>query len=202
MLSAKTQSEVYVYGLIHGLVKASEVIGWSDQLLAESTNPEEWLLELCTGERKSEKELISLLHSVPGVCDARAANTAIIDLRSKDSRPFGLFPPEVIPTSFSYPAKFVEFAKGGGFLCNPSVEFVDAHWDYARSLLQHVKDVNGSYVLFAKVDDRFCCFDSSSNNQVVIVDIVERSSTPLTDFDTWLRGYDEEAKSEWWYVGA
>lgn len=196
VLDHKTQSEVFAYGLVHGLVPIADVVSWADCLLTETANPEEWLLDLSTFTGGSEKELLSLLHCVPGSCDVQAANQGMLELLSKARcRPFGLFHRDVLPSEFAYPVRFVSLAQSGKYLYNPAIEFLDANAEYALDILRYVGDVSSAYVPFAKGDDEFYCFDANSPDRIVIVDIVDHSSTNLSDFESWLQEYENEAHS-------
>ncbi|MFC3146240.1 hypothetical protein [Piscinibacterium candidicorallinum] len=99
------------------------------------------------------------------------------------------------PPGFAYPDRFVSLAQSGKYLYNPAVEFLDADTEYAHRLLQFVTDVNPACIPFAKVDDRFFCFDANLNGRIVVVDIVDRSTDNLSDFEPWFLEYEKEAHS-------
>jgi hypothetical protein len=193
MRDPKTQAEIFVYGLIHHLASSTEVIEWADQLLLDTESPDGWLLNLSSAIGANPKQVIELLHQVPGHQDEKGVGLGIAELRSRLSQPFGLFLPGFIPPSFKYPEAFQKIARSGGYLYNPEIEFINANSSYANELLGHVRAVKTSYIPFAKVDDRFYCFDAEQQDRIVIVDIVEGISSAAGEFGSWWKDYESKA---------
>ncbi|WP_157956583.1 hypothetical protein [Dyella sp. C11] len=200
MSDQKSQAEVFVYGLVHGLVTPDEVGRWAEGLLSATPAPESWIIELCTGEERSPKELIATLHTVPGASNPADVNAGVNNLLTRKNKPFELFAPELLPPSFVSPLRLVQYARTGHFPYDPSVWFIDAASSHARSLLRHVRDVNPLYVPFAKVGDRFLSFDSSAKNGVVVVDIVERIVAQLESAASWFDSYEQRANEIVWHL--
>lgn len=201
MSDAKTRAEVFVYGLINGLVEPIEVTQWAETLLAAMPEPESWILDVCTGELPDPKDLVSILHTVPGSCNSEDVNHGIAELLSRKNKPFDLFAPDLLPPSFTYPRQLVEYARLGKYPYNPAVWFIDASFSHARSLLGHVKDINPAYMPFAQIDDRFPCLNSNNDNEVVVVDIVERTVSPIGSVESWFNSYQAQADGYAWYAG-
>lgn len=191
--STKTQAEIFVEALILGLVNPSEVVEWIDGLITDSDSPDDWLLDLSMATDAEPKRLIELLHLVPGQPEPSEVRRGIVELRSRFSRPFGIYDTESYPPTFAYPEAFRKIAKEGRYLYNPAIEFIDANASYAQSLLGHVRAIDPSYIPFAKGDDRFYCFNVKKPGEVVIADIVEKTAVVVGDFATWWRNYQSEA---------
>ena len=193
MRTPKTQADIFVEALIQGLVNPSEIIEWIDKLLLDSDSPETWLLDLSMATKAEPKRLIELLHQVRGQREPSEVRRGIVELRSRLSKPFGIFDSGSLPPTFAYPDAFQEMAKNGRYLYNSAIEFIDTNVSYAQSLLGHVRAIDSSYVPFAKVDDRFYCFNAKKPGEIVIADIVEATAIVAGDFSSWLRNYESEA---------
>lgn len=200
MSDEKSQSEVFVYGLVHGLVTTDEVGRWAEGLLSATPAPASWVIDLCSGETQSPKQLIATLHTVPGAYSPEEVNVGVANLLARKNKPFALYAPDLLPPSFVYPRKLVEYARTGSFPYDPAVWFIDASTSHARSLIGHVRDVGSFYVPFAQVDDRFPSFDSNSGNDVVIVDIVDRVVAPVGSAASWFDLYERRSKEIVWHL--
>jgi hypothetical protein len=200
MSDEKNQAEVFVYGLIHGLVTTDEVVRWAASLLSATPAPASWNIDLCSGEAQTPKELIATLHTVPGAYSPGEVNAGVANLLTRKNKPFRLFAPDLLPISFVYPKKLVEYAQNGNYPYDPAVWFIDASTSHAESLLGLVRDVGQFYVPFAQVDDRFPSFDSNHDNAVVIVDIVDRVVAQAGSAASWFETYERRSKEIVWHL--
>jgi len=194
----KSKANALSYGLINGLVSIPEVVAWADGLLAESDSPEEWLINLSLCGSCDPKDVISLLHQVPGQSSESEASSIVVDYLARQNKPFALFDSTVLPVDFRYPDKLVSFSETGQYPYMATAAFLDADWKNASDLIDYVQAVNPAFVPFAQEDDRFTCFLSPASDQVFIVDIVEHASARLGTFDSWLERVVKESQV---YVG-
>lgn len=194
----KSKANAFSYGLINGLVSIPEVVAWADGLIEESDFPEEWLINLSLCGSYDPKDVISLLHQVPGQSSESEASSIVVDYLARQNKPFALFDSTLLPTDFRYPEKLVRFSETGQYPYMATAAFLNADWKDASELIDYVQAVNPAFVPFAKEDDRFTCFLSPAADDVFIVDIVECISARLGSFDSWL---ERVVKDSQVYVG-
>lgn len=194
MMLAKSKADALAYGLINGLVPISEVVEWADDLLGTTEAPQEWLIDLSLCGGSDPKDVLSLLHRVPGPSLESETVSTVIEYLARRNRPFALFDRELLPSHFSYPDQLIKFSETGRYPYLPTVEFLDADWDFSSDIIEYVQAVDPAFVPFAKEDDRFTCFLSSEKDAVFIVDIVERTSARLGTFGSWLERAAKEAR--------
>ena len=191
---ARSKADALAYGLVNGLVSTSEVVEWADELLGESAAPQEWLIELSLCEGSDPKDVLALLHQVPGPRSESEAASIAFEYLARRNKPFALFDRSLLPSNFSYPDQLVTFSETGRYPYFPTVEFLDADWKSSSDIIKYVQAVNTAFVPFAKEDDRFTCFLSSEMDAVFIVDIVERTSARLGTFCSWLERVEKEGR--------
>ena len=194
-MSAKPQADAFSYGLVKGLVTVAEIVAWADGVIAETDAPEDWQIDLSLSGKKSPKEVLALLHRVPGSSCQAVSDAIALDYLARLNRPFALYGRALLPDGFTYPERLVAFSKTGQYPYLPTVWFIDANSSGAERIVEHVQLVDRAFVPFAQEDDRFTCFLSSASNAVHIVDIVERTSANFGTFDSWLDGAVAEARS-------
>ena len=194
----KSKANALSYGLINGLVSVPEVVAWADGLIEESDSPDEWLINISLCGSSNPKDVISLLHQVPGQSSESEASSIVVDYLARQNKPFALFDSTLLPIDFRYPDRLVGFSKTGQYPYMATAFFLNADWKDASELIDYVQAVNPAFVPFAKEDDRFICFLSPASDDVSIVDIIELTSARLGTFDSWL---ERVVKDSQVYVG-
>lgn len=192
MNATKSQAEAFATGLIEGVVSVSEVVAWADGLIQQVEIPEDWLIALASASHSSPKQVIALLHDVPGDLDHTEANELARALLARKNRPFALFDPTLLPNGFRYPRKLVRFATSGEYPWLPTVWFLDARSSYSEEVLRQVQRVRTDLVPFAHSEDRFPSLSGTEADCVYIVDIVDKTVGRVGSFDEWLALVDAD----------
>jgi hypothetical protein len=76
-MNYRTKAEYYIQGITKGFVEASEVIAWSDEIVATAPTTENWMIEISSCGPDDRMVVLSHLNTVKGEADA-AELTALL----------------------------------------------------------------------------------------------------------------------------
>jgi hypothetical protein len=69
-MNYRTKAEYYIKGITQGFVEASEVIAWSDEIVATAPTTENWMIEISSCGPDDRMVVLSHLNTVKGEVDA------------------------------------------------------------------------------------------------------------------------------------
>jgi hypothetical protein len=68
-MNYRTKAEYFIQGITQGFVEASEVIAWSDEVVAVAPKTEDWMIEISSCGPNDRMAILSHLNTVKGVVD-------------------------------------------------------------------------------------------------------------------------------------
>jgi hypothetical protein len=68
----RTKAEFFIQGITKGFVEASEVIAWSDEVIAVAPKTEDWMVEISSCGPGDRMAVLSQLNTVKGDVDQTA----------------------------------------------------------------------------------------------------------------------------------
>jgi hypothetical protein len=68
-MNYRTKAEYFIQGITKGFVEASEVIAWSDEVIAVAPKTEDWMIEISTCGPNDRMVILSHLNTVKGDVD-------------------------------------------------------------------------------------------------------------------------------------
>jgi hypothetical protein len=124
-----------------------------------------------------------------------------VEREMMNERSLSLYPEEILPNGFKYPARFVEMVKHKVLPDIYPWWFVDANSETGKGFYSRRKRDGRNLVPFAKVDadlNDIACFDGDdvSGNPAVLMLVLDESgrSYSFPDFDAWLSAAEAYAK--------
>jgi hypothetical protein len=68
-MNYRTKAEYYIQGITKGFVEASEVIAWSDEVVAAAPKTEDWMIEISSCGPGDRMAVLSQLNTIKGDVD-------------------------------------------------------------------------------------------------------------------------------------
>jgi hypothetical protein len=68
-MNYRTKAEYFIQGITQGFVEATEVIAWSDEIVAVADKTEDWMLEISSCGPDDRMAILSHLNAVKGTVD-------------------------------------------------------------------------------------------------------------------------------------
>ncbi len=68
-MNYRTKAEFFTQGITQGFVEASEVIAWSDEVVAVAEKTEDWMIEISSCGPDDRMAILSHLNTVKGTAD-------------------------------------------------------------------------------------------------------------------------------------
>ena len=68
-MNYRTKAEFFIRGITQGFVEASEVIAWSDEIVAVAAKTEDWMLEISSCGPDDRMVILSHLNTIKGEVD-------------------------------------------------------------------------------------------------------------------------------------
>jgi hypothetical protein len=68
-MNYRTKAEFFIQGITQGFVEASEVIAWSDEVVAVAEKTEDWMIEISSCGPDDRMAILSHLNTVKGTAD-------------------------------------------------------------------------------------------------------------------------------------
>jgi hypothetical protein len=65
----RTKAEFFIQGITKGFVEASEVIAWSDEVIAVAPKTEDWMVEISSCGPADRMAVLGLLNTIMGDVD-------------------------------------------------------------------------------------------------------------------------------------
>ena len=69
-MNYRTKAEYFIQGITQGFVEASEVIAWSDEVIAAAPQTEDWMIEISSCGPDDRMVVLSHLNTIKGEVDA------------------------------------------------------------------------------------------------------------------------------------
>jgi hypothetical protein len=69
-MNYRTKAEYYIKGITQGFIEASEVIAWSDEIVATAPTTENWMIEISSCGPGDRMAILSHLNTIKGEADA------------------------------------------------------------------------------------------------------------------------------------
>jgi hypothetical protein len=69
-MNHRTKAEYFIQGITRGFVEASEVIAWSDEVVARADQTEDWMIEISSCGPDDRMVILSHLNTIKGEVDA------------------------------------------------------------------------------------------------------------------------------------
>jgi hypothetical protein len=76
-MNYRTQAEFYIKGITSGVIDASEVIAWSDEVIVSAAKSEDWMVEISSCGAEDRLKVLGLLNTVSGTADPAALATLL-----------------------------------------------------------------------------------------------------------------------------
>lgn len=83
-MNYRTKAEYYIQGITKGFVDASEVIAWSDEVVAEAPKTEDWMLEISSCGPDDRMAILGHLNTIKGEVD-QAELSALLKAKGIDA---------------------------------------------------------------------------------------------------------------------
>jgi hypothetical protein len=68
-MNYRTKAEYYIQGITKGFVEASEVIAWSDEVVAVAPKTEDWMIEISSCGPDDRMAILGHLNTIKGDVD-------------------------------------------------------------------------------------------------------------------------------------
>ena len=68
-MNYRTKAEFFIRGITQGFVEASEVIAWSDEVVAVAPKAEDWMIEISSCGPDDRMVILSHLNTIKGEVD-------------------------------------------------------------------------------------------------------------------------------------
>jgi len=68
-MNYRTKAEYYIQGITKGFVEASEVVAWSDEVIAVAPKTEDWMVEISSCGPDDRMAILGHLNTIKGVVD-------------------------------------------------------------------------------------------------------------------------------------
>lgn len=68
-MNYRTKAEYFIRGITQGFVEATEVIAWSDEIVAVAPKTEDWMLEISSCGPDDRMVILSHLNTIKGEVD-------------------------------------------------------------------------------------------------------------------------------------